>query len=348
VDLINGRGGNDLICGGPTPVRTGPDGGDLYELLLGGAGSDRIKGGGGPDDVRGGGGADVLSGGRFADSVRGGPGADRVSGDSGGDELTGSDGADLMIGGNGRDRLFGNAGDDVEFGDAGPDILIGDKGDDTLRGGSDHDVADFAAVFTAHGSGENDTATNVDLPEGLVASPLLGHDKVAGVEEVWTGSGDDQVVGTAKDETFYTSIGDDTVDGQGGTDTITFDGRFTGSWFDVTVDVDLSQGTAVLSDNFSDRGHTQLANIENVIGTIGADTIVGDDLANVLVGGPGFPDQADVISGLGGDDRLVGGHGDDDLDGGTGTNTTDGGPGTDTCANPGPGQPGSSHCELAG
>ena len=53
-----------------------------------------------------------------------------------------------------------------------------------------------------------------------------------------------------------------------------------------------------------------IRNIENVIGGSGDDTLTGDSLANVLIGG-------------GGNDMLKGGDGNDTLDGGAGIDTAD-------------------------
>ena len=109
-----------------------------------------------------------------------------------------------------------------------------------------------------------------------------------------------------------------------------------------------------------------LRNFENVIGTAGADSIFGNNGANVIKAGDGWDgiygddialyfDRArqhiggddviyggagrDSLFGMGGDDilyggadvdRLFGGHGDDFLDGGAGADTINGGLGTDT------------------
>ena len=60
-----------------------------------------------------------------------------------------------------------------------------------------------------------------------------------------------------------------------------------------------------------------LVNIENIVGGLGNDDIVGDGMDNVLLGGAG-------------NDTLVGGAGNDTLSGGEGSDTLDGGVGVDT------------------
>lgn len=59
--------------------------------------------------------------------------------------------------------------------------------------------------------------------------------------------------------------------------------------------------------------------IENAIGGSGKDTIVGNEVANLLSGGRG----ADTIGGNGGADRIKGGAGFDTMDGGAGKDTLD-------------------------
>jgi serralysin len=80
------------------------------------------------------------------------------------------------------------------------------------------------------------------------------------------------------------------------------------------------------------------ATIENAIGGIGNDEIIGNAVANVLTGGAG----QDTMSGEGGNDALNGGAGNDQLDGGSGSDTLDGGDGNDKLlGSPGVGPAGS-------
>lgn len=67
------------------------------------------------------------------------------------------------------------------------------------------------------------------------------------------------------------------------------------------------------------------AKIENAIGGRGDDTVIGNDLPNLIRGGRGD----DLLVGLGGSDRLVGHDGDDTLVGGAGDDTLVGGSGRD-------------------
>lgn len=109
--------GDDLIYvpQSDQPQNIAGFGGD--DLMLGGAGQNRISGGAGRDLLYGGGLDDTLLGGAGADIMVGEAGDDRISGGAGGDVLGGRLGNDTLIGGmgadlfvlgqdNGRDRIL--------------------------------------------------------------------------------------------------------------------------------------------------------------------------------------------------------------------------------------------------
>ena len=138
--------------------------------------------------------------------------------------------------------------------------------------------------------------------------------------------------------------------------------------------VDLVKNTARWRDV-----DTGIVSIENVVGTLLDDTLLGDRGRNVLFGwygedtirgrrgrdllagelgprdvpflrhlqpywDPRRGHGRDALFGGAGDDRLFGGLFDDRLDGGSGRNRNDGGPGTDACVRPGPAR--SRNCET--
>jgi serralysin len=78
-----------------------------------------------------------------------------------------------------------------------------------------------------------------------------------------------------------------------------------------------------LTDNF---GIAYGVTIENAIGGSGADTIIGNEVDNVLTGNAGD----DILNGNDGNDTLYGGVGDDTLNGGNGNDILDGGVGVDS------------------
>jgi Ca2+-binding RTX toxin-like protein len=148
-------------------------------------------------------------------------------------------------------------------------------------------------------------------------------------------------VGTEGADTFFYSPGNDVFKGLGGSDTLRPD---LGGEVD-SLTLDLASGRGLTGSQFAGAGHLlRVYSIENVVGTFGADTLLGNQHANRLVGGS-RTDAGDVVRGRGGDDQLSGGGGDDTLDGGTGRNSLDGGPGTDTCTRPATG-PRAVACEM--
>ena len=347
--IVDARGGDDFICDS-----SGSD------VLIGGAGDDRIFAGAGSDDLNGGPGADSLHAGPggLADFVAGGVGPDRLFGGTGDDVLAGGRGDDHIWGGDGVDELFGDLGDDVEDGGPGSDHLLGDPGRDRLRGGTGAlDVVDYGRKWTSWtGGASHHIGLTVNLQRGVASAQWFGRDQLHGLNQVWTGPGDDQLVGDDTSNTFFAGVGHDTIRGRGGTDTVRFDvvALFDDGTFSELlnprgrVDVNLASHTATLFHLGKVKGQERLIGIENTIGTPARDTLRGNRGANMLVGASsGFPllDGADVIDGLGGDDTILGQGGDDTLDGGSGDNSIDGGPGTDTCHSPATG-PTVTRCEL--
>ena len=77
-------------------------------------------------------------------------------------------------------------------------------------------------------------------------------------------------------------------------------------------------------------GFSSIANIENVTGGSGNDTLLGNDADNDLLGGANG--GADTLNGRGGADNLAGGSGNDILIGGAGNDTMNGGNNLDTFA----------------
>ncbi|MEY2426502.1 MAG: hypothetical protein QOI61_2074, partial [Actinomycetota bacterium] len=108
--------------------------------------------------------------------------------------------------------------------------------------------------------------------------------------------------------------GADVIAGGTATDSVSYAGRSAA----VTVRLD-----GVANDGEAGEGDDVRADVENVTGGNGNDTLVGSASANRLDGGPG----ADTVSGGGGDDTLIGGSGFDSLDGGDGVDRCD--PGAD-------------------
>lgn len=178
--------------------------------------------------------------------------------------------------------------------------LIGGPEDDNIDGGGGDDNID--------GGAGNDTLNGGD-----------GDDTLTG------GDGDDVVNGGVGADVFIAAsgAGNDSYDGGEGIDTI----KFTSAIEPVTVN--LQTGELQLGSSFgAEIDIDVIKNVENVVGGQAGDIITGNDDANVLNGGAG--DGNDTISGLGGNDAIVGDAGNDTLDGGTGNDAIVGGAGNDT------------------
>lgn len=158
--------------------------------------------------------------------------------------------------------------------------LIGDALANLLTGTIGDDLMD--------GKGGNDT-----LNAGMGADTLIG------------GAGDDSLAGGEGDDTLFMDEGNDIIDGGNGIDWLALAGAL-----GVSVTLTRSGQTTAM-------GRDSILNVENVVGSAGADTITGDRFANILLGSAGD----DALSGSGGSDVLDGGLGRDRLTGGQGTDT---------------------------
>lgn len=273
------------------------------------------------------GGDDELTGTKRSDVIVARRGSDVIAGRGGRDFICAGRGQfDVVFAGRGNDRINGGRGFDIIF--PGP-------GDDFLNGGR------FPFDYVAYEGSQ--IGVEVDLNEGTATGQ--GTDTLRGIEAVAGSEGDDVLIGTddANDlwgyggsDTIVAGDGDNFVNGGAGDDNVAggagFDfldiavsGSGPGIGDDVYTDagaaVDLIQGTVSGGEGV---GQDAISGIEGVGGTLGDDTMLGNDSFNVLIGFEG----ADTID--------LGGAGEpDDLgtqnvaDPGPGDDTVTGSPGTD-------------------
>ena len=188
-------------------------------------------------------------------------------------------------------------------------IFNGTENNDTLSGGANNDIISGGnGDDILSGGGGDDTIAGDD-----------GRDTLLG------GDGNDRLNGGVGLDTLNGGPGDDTLDGgvaanhENGDfnnfDTASYDGAAS------AVHVSLITGIALDGDGGTDT----LINIENVIGSAGNDTIIGNDNSNFGRAGAGD----DLFVGNGGTDRFRGDDGNDTLEGGDGNDTLTGDDGDD-------------------
>jgi hypothetical protein len=134
----------------------------------------------------------------LAVAARGGPGDDR---------LAGSDGLDDLDGEGGRDEIHGGAGDDVVSG--------GDRADDVIAGGAGTDTVSYA---------HRRAPVRVDLARSRGGAQ--GEvDRLAGIERIRGGQGDDHLAGNAGANVIDGLTGRDVLSGRSGADDLRSGGR---------------------------------------------------------------------------------------------------------------------------
>lgn len=317
-----GGTGNDTLNGGT--ARDVLRGGVGDDTVNGGEGTDYVYGEAGDDKVYGGEGNDRLYGDSGNDRIHGGAGRDLIRDGSGNDRAYGDAGNDVLYDGKGKDRYYGSAGDDTLQAGAGnyADRYSGGAGTDTVSylSLSKAVTADADGVSGDDGrSGEHDTiATDVENLTGSQGSDRLYG--TAGANVLIGGGGNDRIYGRGGDDRLDGDDGRDRLDGGAGNDSLLGDNGvntdketlyadvliggtgvdladYRGNWVPVTVDLDGQSG----DDGAKGEGDTVGADVENIIGGYGSNTLTGNAANNIITGGEG----RDVLRGLGGDDVLL-------------------------------------------
>ena len=253
-----------------------------------------------------------------------------------------------MHGGDGDDYFEESGGRDVLYGDGGSDDFFqnGDATRQQMHGGDGSDRVDYSSRTKpvtadpdgARGDdgqrGEGDTiGTDIESLSGGAGNDMLsggpgqnslsggeGNDKLYGKagDDYLTGDdGNDYLSGGAGDDGLSADFGSDTMIGGAGVDSVDYSNRL------VTVVADLDGKSG--DDGSKNEKDTIGADVEQLYGGWGNDTLTGNAADNRIAGGNG----ADVIRGgagndtltgdqglRGGVDRLYGEAGDDELAGG--------------------------------
>lgn len=244
-----------------------------------------------------------------------------------------------------NETLRGGGGHDILLGEAGRDVLIAEGGDDTIRGGAGDDwiYAGQGNKLISGGTGvdtlifTDNRNVNVDLGLRTLQDTGVGHMRISLVENITTGLGRDQIIGTAQANVIRSQGGDDLIQAGAGNDSI-FGGagrdriiyasgadRIDGGSGVDTLDLRALNGIRLYLDSGENAHGLRVTNVENIIASAGADVIRGTAAANAIYGGRGD----DQLNGLAGADRLYGGAGADRLIGSTGNDQLFGGAGND-------------------
>ena len=343
-DTLYGRAGDDILSGGAGDDTVYGEAGNDIVIYANGDGNDAIDGGAGNDTLRIvqrsegfddtiqihiesgtvtqvggatvksvesveldlGGGNDTLDYNGTLDAIA----VDLLKGTASGfsfirgvENVIGGAGGDTLLGNNEDNRLSGGAGNDTLRGGFGNDTLEGGEGDDWLDGGEGSDTASYAGAAAAvsvslalagpqnTGGAGNDTLVSIDNLDGSSYDDRLSGN--VGNNRLNGAAGSDTVVlaGTITDHSFAFSLGNTTVtSADGGTDTLIGIER---------AEVEGSVYNIVAGTNAANAG------------------LIGTDDADLMLGFNGI----DKLSAGGGDDVLIGGAGDDVMVGGTGNDT---------------------------
>ena len=241
----------------------------------------------------------------------------------------GSPGDDHITGNSIDNHLAGGAGDDTLLGGPGDDVLVGGPGADVLDGHSGQDTASYAGspsrvdvrlsgTVVNFGDATGDRLIAIEHLVGSAYNDTLAGDGRANVID--GGAGNDLVWGSGGNDRLIGGPGADRLVGGHGRDVA----EFTHSPAGVTINLGeatLAGGDAqgdrfsrmdTLKETDSQGNETtiELPDIEGLLGSAYADTLIGDRRANPLDGGPGD----DVLAGLDGADTLTGGPGSDTAD----------------------------------
>jgi Ca2+-binding RTX toxin-like protein len=318
-------------------------GGSGDDTLRGNGGNDALFGGAGVDSLEGGSGDDYLKGGLGADILDGGDGFDAVSyidstasitileingvlegtaGEARGDKLRnieqieGSLYNDVIQGDGLNNVIEGLDGEDNLQGEGGDDVLIGSLGGDRLAGGAGSDWTSYYS---------SPAAVSVNLATNKTAGGEATRDQLESIENVGGSIYNDRLTGNSDNNDLDGFYGDDLLEGGAGADTLrggagvdTAIYRFSSASVFVNLTTGLASGAGFLGAE-GDASGDELQSIENLVGSVFDDELIGDSVNNKLEGLAG----ADRIFGENGNDTLIGGAGADFLDGGLGIDTAD-------------------------
>ena len=340
ANRLDGGKGNDLLSGGAG--NDSLNGGDGSDTLIGGTGADQLNGGSSTGEINLASYESSKSAVNLDLTIVGSQIGN--GGDENGDTLRniqgviGSDYNDVIKGDGSANSLLGGAGDDILTGGVGPDTLDGGSGSDTA---SYADSASGVNVNLTTGAGSGGTAAGdvlknienligsdglqTDAPATRGADLLTGNDKNnvldggKGNDTLYGRDGNDSLIGGEGDDSLDGGAGSDSLTGGAGNDTLnggddqqadTLDG---GTGNNTVTYATASRSVFAYLDDYTKNAGAAAgdvySNIHNLTGSVNADWLQGNVLANLLDGGAG---NDTLVSGdAAGNDTILGG---DDTD----------------------------------
>lgn len=359
-NLINGGNGDDFILAGgnggaePSVDNIRGDGGN--DTLVGGPGADLFRGGAGVDRFFGMGGNDRISffelaatQGAVADLQTGvisNDGFGNVEAMSGIEGLGGSTRfSDTFLGTDAFNLFVADSGDMVNTrgGDDRIQLSGSTSGGGVIDGGDGFDIITLFSTTRLNdnngdGVAENESTTTgvtIDMQLGMILNDGFGNSaQIINIEGVGGNSFADTLLGSAGNDQFNLTNGNDFYDGRDGTDTLSIETvastefvvtRIAANSYRIT---DTTGVNAVLQN----IEFARFSNGTFALSALNAGPGAGDDYVEGTAGNDILDGLAgnDTVEGLQGDDTLAGGDGDDVVNGGIGLDTIDGGAGSDT------------------
>ena len=319
LNLADGR--NTVTIASATATVNGGAGRDTITVIGDDYNWAALHGNGGSDTLTGGMGNNLLDGGTGGDAMAGGFGDDSYYVDTTLDTLTetanaGTDSVYTSLGtyalGTHFENLWGTSGAGQKLtGNALANQISGGSGNDTLNGGGGADILiggygnDLYLAVTAEDSVTEYGDAGIDEVRTAIADYTLGYE----IENLRGTSAAGQALrGNHLNNAITGGAGNDLLDGGAGADTLRGGAGNDVYFADAPADKaleGLDKGTDEVRT--SSQSFTLGANLENLTGLGFNQTLVGNNLANVITGGAGN----DILNGVGGADTMAGGIGDD-------------------------------------
>ncbi len=239
----------------------------------------------------------------------------------GNDFLYGGNGADSIFGGDGNDRLyaFGSPADNTNgnvynglHGDGGDDTLVAGSGTSAMDGGDGYNTVsyelspngvtvDLSTPPDFNDKTHNFTGVAQDFP-GITftghATGFSAYDILANIQGVIGSAHDDVITGNDLDNTVDPGLGDNSIVGNGGSNTISYRSAV------AAVTIDLVNQTTAKSDGQGTNYTDHYTGFANAYGSDFDDMITGTSGDNLI--DPGLANSVgDQIDGNGGIDTIA-------------------------------------------